>query len=83
MSDTLLATKVHVPPLHGNLVNRASLVTRLNDGVARGWTQDAGDAAQDRGLPGSVGSHEPHHLARMHREADALNGQEFSLTADY
>ena len=36
MSDTLLATKVHVPPLHGNLVNRSSLVTRLNDGIARG-----------------------------------------------
>ena len=36
MSDNLLATKVHVPPLHGNLVNRASLVTRLNDGIARG-----------------------------------------------
>ena len=36
MSDTLLATKVHVPPLHGNLVTRSSLVTRLNDGIARG-----------------------------------------------
>ena len=36
MSDTLLATKVHAPPLHGNLVNRAHLVARLNDGIARG-----------------------------------------------
>ena len=36
MPDNLLATKVHVPPLHGNLVNRADLVTRLNDGIARG-----------------------------------------------
>ena len=36
MSDNLLATKVHVPPLHGNLVNRANLVARLNDGIARG-----------------------------------------------
>lgn len=36
MSDILLATKVHIPPLHGNLVNRANLVARLNDGIARG-----------------------------------------------
>ena len=36
MSDHLLASKVHVPPLHGNLVNRANLVARLNDGIARG-----------------------------------------------
>ena len=36
MSDNLLATKVHVPPLHGNLVNRGSLVSRLNEGIARG-----------------------------------------------
>jgi len=34
--DNLLATKVHVPPLHGNLINRANLVARLNDGIARG-----------------------------------------------
>lgn len=36
MSDNLLATKVHVPPLRGNLVNRVGLVIRLNDGIARG-----------------------------------------------
>lgn len=36
MSDNLLATKLHVPPLHGNLVNRANLVARLNEGIARG-----------------------------------------------
>jgi len=36
VSDNLLATKVHVPPLHGNLVNRANLVARLNDGIVRG-----------------------------------------------
>ncbi len=36
MSDNLLASKVHVPPLHGNLVNRAKLVKRLNDGIAHG-----------------------------------------------
>ncbi len=36
MPDNLLATKVHVPPLHGNLVHRTDLVTRLNDGIARG-----------------------------------------------
>ena len=36
MPDHLLATKVHVPPLNGNLVNRANLVARLNDGIARG-----------------------------------------------
>ncbi len=36
MPDNLLATKVHVPPLHGNLVSRTDLVTRLNDGIARG-----------------------------------------------
>jgi len=36
MSDTLLAAKVHAPPLHGNLVNRAKLVTHLNGGLERG-----------------------------------------------
>jgi len=36
VSDNLLATKVHVPPLHGNLVNRPGLVSRLNEGIARG-----------------------------------------------
>ena len=36
MSDNLLATKVHVPPLHSNLVNRPNLVSRLNEGIARG-----------------------------------------------
>lgn len=35
MSDSLLATKVHIPPLHGNLVNRGDLVARLNEGIAR------------------------------------------------
>lgn len=36
MSDSLLSTKVHIPPLHGNLVNRANLLARLNEGIARG-----------------------------------------------
>jgi len=36
VSGSLLATKVHVPPLHGNLVNRASLVARLNEGIVQG-----------------------------------------------
>ncbi len=36
MSDNLLATKLHIPPLHGNLVNRANLVARLNEGITRG-----------------------------------------------
>ncbi|MDD4043382.1 MAG: LuxR C-terminal-related transcriptional regulator [Anaerolineaceae bacterium] len=36
MSDNLLATKVHVPPLHGNLVNRTRLIARLNEGIAQG-----------------------------------------------
>ncbi len=36
MSDNLLATKVHAPPLHGNLVKRANLFARLNEGIARG-----------------------------------------------
>lgn len=36
MSDTLLAAKVHAPPLHGNLVNRSKLVTHLNGGLERG-----------------------------------------------
>lgn len=35
MSDSLLATKVHIPPLHDNLVGRANLVARLNEGIAR------------------------------------------------
>ena len=33
MSDILLATKIHIPPLHRNLVNRTRLVQQLNDGV--------------------------------------------------
>ena len=33
MSDILLATKIHIPSLHGNLVNRTHLIQRLNDGV--------------------------------------------------
>jgi LuxR family transcriptional regulator, maltose regulon positive regulatory protein len=36
VSDSLLATKVHVPPLHGNLVSRVNLVVRLNEGIAQG-----------------------------------------------
>ncbi len=36
MSDSLLAAKVHTPPLHGNLVNRENLVGRLNEEIARG-----------------------------------------------
>jgi LuxR family maltose regulon positive regulatory protein len=35
VSDILLATKIHVPPLYGNLVNRTHLIQRLNDGVAQ------------------------------------------------
>ena len=35
MSDILLATKIHIPPLHGNLVNRSQLIQRLNDGVTQ------------------------------------------------
>ncbi len=33
MSDFLLATKIHIPFLHHNLVNRPNLIRRLNDGV--------------------------------------------------
>lgn len=33
MSDILLATKIHIPPLHGNLVNRTQLIQRLNEEV--------------------------------------------------
>ena len=33
MSDNLLATKVHIPPLHDNLVNRIKLISRLNEGI--------------------------------------------------
>ncbi|MCU0485406.1 MAG: LuxR C-terminal-related transcriptional regulator [Anaerolineales bacterium] len=35
MSDSLLSTKIHIPPLHGNMVNRENLVGRLNEGIAR------------------------------------------------
>ena len=35
MADILLTTKIHIPPLHGNLVNRTHLIQRLNDGVAQ------------------------------------------------
>lgn len=33
MADILLATKLHIPPLRGNLVNRKHLIKRLNEGV--------------------------------------------------
>ncbi len=32
MADILLATKIHIPPLHGNFVNRTHLIQRLNEG---------------------------------------------------
>jgi LuxR family maltose regulon positive regulatory protein len=35
VSDILLATKIHLPPLHGNLVSRPHLIQRLNDGIAK------------------------------------------------
>jgi LuxR family maltose regulon positive regulatory protein len=35
VSDTLLATKIHIPPPHINLVNRSYLIQRLNDGIAQ------------------------------------------------
>jgi LuxR family transcriptional regulator, maltose regulon positive regulatory protein len=35
MSEILLATKTHIPPLHSNLVNRPHLIRRLNDGIAQ------------------------------------------------
>jgi LuxR family maltose regulon positive regulatory protein len=33
VSDILLATKIHIPPLHANLVNRTHLIRRLNEGA--------------------------------------------------
>jgi LuxR family maltose regulon positive regulatory protein len=35
VTDTLLATKIRIPPLHSNLVNRSHLIQRLNDGIAQ------------------------------------------------
>jgi LuxR family maltose regulon positive regulatory protein len=35
VSDTLLATKIHIPPLRSNLVNRQILIQRLNDGITQ------------------------------------------------
>jgi len=34
VSDTLLATKIRIPPLHANLVSRPYLIQRLNAGIA-------------------------------------------------
>ena len=36
MSATLLATKLHIPPVRGNLVNRPRLIRQLNIGIAQG-----------------------------------------------
>jgi LuxR family maltose regulon positive regulatory protein len=33
VSDTLLATKIRIPPLHANLVKRPHLIERLNEGI--------------------------------------------------
>ena len=35
MSDILLATKIRIPPLHRNLVNRPHLIRRLNNGISQ------------------------------------------------
>jgi LuxR family transcriptional regulator, maltose regulon positive regulatory protein len=35
VSDTLLATKIHIPPLRSNLVTRPHLIKRLNDGITQ------------------------------------------------
>jgi LuxR family maltose regulon positive regulatory protein len=35
VSDILLATKIHIPNLRGNLVKRPHLIQRLNDGIAQ------------------------------------------------
>ena len=35
MSDTLLATKIRIPPLRSNLIHRPHLVQRLNDGISQ------------------------------------------------
>ena len=35
MSETLLATKIRIPPVHRNLVSRPQLIQRLNDGIAQ------------------------------------------------
>jgi LuxR family maltose regulon positive regulatory protein len=35
VSDTLLATKTHIPPLRSNLVTRPHLIQRLNDGITQ------------------------------------------------
>jgi len=35
VSDILLTTKVHIPPLHSNLVTRPHLIRRLNDGIVQ------------------------------------------------
>ncbi len=36
MPGVLLETKIHIPPLRSNLVNRPHLIQRLNNGIARG-----------------------------------------------
>jgi len=36
LSATLLATKLHIPPVRGNLVNRPRLIRQLNIGIAQG-----------------------------------------------
>jgi LuxR family maltose regulon positive regulatory protein len=35
MPVTLLASKIHIPPLRSNIVNRQHLVQRLNDGISQ------------------------------------------------
>ena len=35
MPDSLLATKIHIPPLRTNLVTRPHLIQRLNDGITQ------------------------------------------------
>jgi LuxR family maltose regulon positive regulatory protein len=35
VSDTLLATKIRIPPLRRSIVNRSQLIQRLNDGISQ------------------------------------------------
>jgi ATP/maltotriose-dependent transcriptional regulator MalT len=35
LSDILLSTKIHIPPLRSNIVTRQQLIQRLNDGISQ------------------------------------------------
>ncbi len=51
-------------------------VLPVDEHLAAGGAVDAGDGLGDRGLAAAGFAHQPHHLAALDREADAVDGMD-------